>query len=441
MKLVTNAKVWTGHRLSEQSILIDREGAIAALYGPGVFDPKTVKEVIDAAGLIVLPGGVDMHVHAQDGAETFYECTCAAAAGGITTIIDMPPFHVCSTRPGYLERVELADQECVIDFGQGGGIVVSSSDLEDMEAVAQAGAPYFKLFMPADPPADAELLWDAVQTAARAGLRMAIHMEETACLNTQIDWDDPLAFPNARPAAAEAVATAQVLEMARAAGAPIHVCHVSAGRTVDLIDVYRGWGVDVTAETTPHFLLLDETEFARIGSRVKTTPPLRKAADVELLWQALRDGVIDALACDHFLDELTTPGGKPKSLREKGPGIAGVELALPLLYHAGVHQGRLSLGRFVEVTAERPAEILGLSATKGRIAVGADADLLLIDPEEEYTVANLGSFSRAHTTPYEGWTIQGRVRRTLVRGRTVWNGEEIVAERGWGSYVPSRPAA
>lgn len=434
---IDNGHVWADGALQRLSVLLKDE-RIAALIAPDVAGQVAADHVIDASRLWILPGGIDLHVHVSDGVETFGPGTCCAAAGGITTVIDMAPFHGCVTVEQFREKVAQAEAECVTDFGLVAGIVVSLDDLSALGDLAQLGAAYFKVFMPATPPVTARELWAAVQTAAHTGLRLSLHAEEPGCFPGEIDWSNPLGFARSRPVVAESSATVQVLEMARVAGAPVHICHVSAGRTVELIAAAKAQGADVTAEVPPHFLLLDESEFARQGPRVKTTPPLRTRADVEVLWKALADGTLDALACDHFLGQLEPVPSAPDGMRDAPAGIGGLELSLPLVFSAGVREGRLSLGRFVAVTAERPAAIAGLSPRKGRLAVGADADLTLIDPDAKWVVATQGDFSRAETTPFAGWRLHGRVKRTLVRGRTVWDGEHITAEAGWGRHAASR---
>lgn len=434
---IDNGQVWVDGRLQSTSVLIKDE-RIAAFIAPDVATHIPADNVIDASGLWVLPGGIDLHVHISDGAETLESGTCCAAAGGITTVVDMAPFHGCVTGIQFREKVARAEAECVTDFSLAAGIVVSLDDLSALGELAQLGAAYFKVFMPATPPMAAKELWAAVQTAAHTGLRLGLHAEESGCFLPEIDWRDPLGFARSRPIVAESSATTQVLEMAHAAGAPVHICHVSSRRTAEVIALAKTQGTDVTAEVPPHFLLLDETEFVRQGPRVKTTPPLRTRADNEALWEALADGTLDALACDHFLDQLEPVSSDLSGMPDAPAGIGGLELSLPLVFSAGVQEGRLSLGRFVEVTAERPAAIAGLASRKGRLAVGADADLTLIDPEARWTVAAQGDFSRAETTPFAGWRLHGRVKRTLVRGRTVWDGERITANAGWGRHAASR---
>jgi len=433
-KLIKNGNVWIDGELRQVNLIIGDEGQIAGIEESDTGADRDYESVIDAGDCLVLPGGIDAHAHIQDGVETFHEGSCAAAAGGITTVVDMPPFHVCSTPVGLRERVEIAEKNCVTDFGMHGGIVVAPSDLSQMDDVAKAGAAGFKVFMPANPPVSREVLWGAVQTAARTGLRLVIHAEESACLRNDVDWADPLGFAEARPPVAETAAAAFVLEMALAAGAPIHICHVSAGRTAELIDCYRSWGTDVTAETTPHFLNFEINDFEKLGARLKTTPPLREAGNPEILWQALADGVIDIVVSDHYLGELPQPDHQV-SFEEKGAGIAGLELSLPLLFYTGVVQQKLSLKRFIEVTSERPAEIFGYAKQKGKIAPGMDADLVIFDPDKEWVVTAMNSFSRAAGLPYEGWKLTGKVRLTMVRGNAVWDGESIQAKKGMGCFV------
>jgi len=432
--LIKNGKAWIEGNLRQVDVTIDELGKIAEINNSVASENLPSEKIIDAKNCLVLPGGIDAHAHIEDGAERFYEGSCLAAVGGITTVVDMPPFHTCSTPSGLRKRMAAAGQACVTDFCTHGGIVIEDSDLMEMEAVAKEGAAGFKVFMPSDPPVSPEVLWKAVKSAAKTGLRMVIHAEESACLDSEVNWSDPLGFAAARPPVAENAAAAFVLEMALAAGAPIHICHVSSGRTAELIHRYRSLGADVTAETTPHFLIFNKDDFKKLGARLKTTPPLRDAVDTQILWQALADGVIDMVVSDHYLGALPETD-QETTFEEKEAGIAGLEVSLPLLYHVGVHGGKISMERFVQVTAERPAEIFGFDWRKGRIQKGLDADLVIFDPEQEWTVSVFDNFSRAASLPYEGWHIRGKVKRTLVRGNEIWDGESIVTEKGTGHFI------
>jgi dihydroorotase-like cyclic amidohydrolase len=225
--------------------------------------------------------------------------------------------------------------------------------------------------------------------------------------------------------------------MAHAAGAPIHICHVSAAQTADVIANAKARNIDITAEVPPHFLLLDESEFARQGARVKTTPPLRSKQDNDALWMALVEGVIDALACDHFLGRLDPVPLDVLQMESAGAGIASLELSLPLLFSTGFKTGRMSLQRFVQVTSGKPAQIGGLQHRKGDLVPGYDADLVIWDPEGEWKISSHGEFSRNDLSPYRDWEIKGRISQTFVRGQPVWNGTNIIAPDGWGIHQPT----
>ena len=428
--LVKNGQVWTENDFRAVDLMI-ANGKISAVTQSGETPQGFTGEVINAEGLLVLPGAIDIHAHIQDGAETFYQGSCAAARGGVTTVVDMPPFSTVIDQKTWQERRAWGERECVTDFGLTGGIVTRMEDLDHLDELVDAGVAQFKLFMLMKPPT--ALVWAAVKKAAQTGLRLTVHMEEPACLE-EVDWDDPLGFVKANPPAAENVAAAQVLEMARAAGAPVHVCHVSSGRTVELIEMHKAWGTSVTAETGPQYLLLTEDDYLKQGDRVIATPVLRKREDAEMLWEGLQTGVIDCVITDHFLGALPDPGKPRPALKDAEPGIASLEVCYPLMVDAFLHRRKLDPAVLVDVMASRPAELMGIDDRKGRIAAGMDADLVFIDSQADWKIADLGEHSRISTLPYEGRHINAFNRRTMVRGVTVWDGEQILVEKGHGRY-------
>jgi len=433
---IDNGMVWVDNSLRPLSIVI-QDDKIIALPDSDSAHKFQAQQVVDASGCWILPGGVDLHTHISDGAETFFPGSCCAAAGGITTIFDMAPFHACVTQKQLSEKSDLAHSSCVIDFGLVAGIVVDTSDLTELDEMSKAGAAYFKVFQPSEPPVSTNTLWNAVQTAARTGLRLGLHAEETAFLLPPGDPNDPLSFPHSRPAIAETSSAALLIEMARAAGAPIHICHVSSGSTVDLIAWGKAQGVDLTCEVPAHYLVLDESAFSIYGARVKTTPPLRSSTDCEKLWQALEDGVIDAIACDHYTESLIPLPIELELINSSAAGIAGLEVSLPLIMDA-VLNDRLSLSRFVKATSEKPAKIAGISHKKGQIATGMDADLSFWDPQISWKVAPSGEFSRIATTPFNGWQLKGQLKQTWVRGHVVWNEDNICVPAGYGRWIKSK---
>jgi len=432
MELIRSGRIWMEGGFRKGALAIEG-GRISQFFPPETELPPGAP-LYDAGENMLLPGAVDLHAHIQDGAETFYHGSQAAVKGGVTTVLDMPPFKTVTNAQQCAERRDWAGAECVCDFGLTGGIVIDEADLEKLDELRACGVRQLKLFMLSNPPT--RLIWKTIQRAVKAGLRLTVHMEEPALLG-DVNWDDPLGFPRANPPEAEQVAAAQLLEMARAAGAPIHICHVSSARTLDLIDAYRGWGVDVSAETTPHYLILNEDEFFKQPERVVVTPALRRGADNRALWQGLESGLINTVVSDHFLGALPDKNKKRPSAREAEPGIASLELSLPLIHSFGVVQGRLSMRRMVEALASAPARLAMIAKRKGCIEPGKDADLVVFNAEKKWTVANLGADSRISSLPYEGSELTGRVEAVFVRGRMVWNGSEITAERGWGEFVPA----
>jgi len=431
--IIANGEIWRDGELQKADIKIVDEKIEAILQNREISNDGSA--IIDASGKIIIPGGVDMHAHVQDGAETFEQGTAAALKGGITTVMDMPPFKTVTNKDQCTDRINWGERETVSDFGLIGGIIVDQEDLDRLEETIKCGVHLFKLFMLSDP--STALIWKSVQFAAKTGMRLVVHMEEPALLG-KVDWDDPLGFTKANPPSAENVAVAHLLEMARSAGAPIHVCHVSSARTAELIDTYKGWGTDVTAETTPHYLLLNEEEFYSQPDRVVVTPALRKAEDNKILWQALESGVIDAIISDHFLGALPSPSKERPQAKDAEPGIAGLEVAFSLLYDRGYLEGRISLRRLVEAFSTKPAELAMIDDRKGKISARMDADLVIFDPNTPWEIKALGSNSRISTLPYEGWKMRGKVEKTIVRGRVTWDGKKITSSPGFGNYIGAK---
>lgn len=433
---IDHASVWTAGQLSLLSILI-HDQTIEALLPPENADWVQVDQVIDAGNCWVLPGGVDYHVHISDGTETIQNGTCCAAVGGITTVLDMAPFHGCISLEQFQQKIIGIEESGIIDIGIIAGIVIDQTDLNNLQELADIGAAYFKVFQPSEPALSKETLWTAVQAAARTGLRLSLHAEDPLLFKPYNSSDSVLAFANSRPAAAETASVALFLEMAHAVGAPVHVCHVSSGRSADLIDWGKNHGIDVTCEVPPHYLLLDENAYWQYGARAKTTPPIRTEVDKANLWNALSSGVIDVLACDHYFEGNSGIPGDAASIKDAPAGIAGLEVSLPLLFDS-VIQKKLEIKRFVEITSVIPARLAGLSNRKGKILPGMDADLTIWDPKDNWIVSSTGPFSRIEKTPFQGWNLQGRVRKTIVRGKVVWDGKNISAPAGYGKWIPSR---
>jgi allantoinase len=405
------------------------------------------REALDATGLYVMPALIDAHVHFNEPGRTHWEGIAsgsrAIAAGGGATFFDMPlNAHPPTVDAAAFDaKLAAAQATSVVDFALWGGLV--PGNLGHMEALAARGVIGLKAFMSSSgvddfAAADDLTLYEGMARAAALGLPVAVHAENDtittllarrAVAQGRTTARDYLA---SRPVIAELEAIARAILFARDTGCALHIVHVSTGRGVELVAEARRQGVDVSCETCPHYLVLDEDDLERaysnsplLGALAKCAPPLRPRAEQEALWEHLRTGALPMIASDH------SPA--PADLKQGADffriwgGISGCQSTLPLLLDAGhLHRG-LPLTTIARATATYPAERFGLAPRKGQLAVGADADLALIDLHAADTITADRLFYRHPHSPYLGRTVRGRVMRTLVRGTTVFLDGRIVA--------------
>jgi allantoinase len=391
------------------------------------------KTEIDARGLHVLPGLIDVHVHFNEPGRTEWEGAAtgsrALASGGGTVFFDMPLNSSPCTVGGAefdAKRVAL-ENASVTDFGLWGGIVPGNRDR--MAEVAERGAVGFKAFMTDSglaefPRSDDDTLFEAMREAARLKLPVAVHAEndvqirELTLKARQAGRTGVCDFLASRPVAAEVEAIRRAGRLAREAGAKLHVVHISSGSGVAAALEARAEGTDISIETCAHYLHFSEDDVERLGAIAKCAPPLRNAREREELRRALLAGEIDIVGSDH--------SPSPPEMKQGDDffaiwgGIAGVESTLGVLLFAGME-------RVAAVTAFRPASRFGI-ARKGRIAVGYDADFALVDMSRPHKVTKESLFQRHRLSPYAGETFPGTVRRTILRGETVFLDGRIVRE-------------
>ena len=392
----------------------------------------------DFGDALLLPGAVDVHVHTRSyTGEGIERCTLAAAAGGVTTIVDMPydAAGPIDSLEAFEEKARDVEREAIVDVALW-ATVPPRGPIEDVEALVAAGAAAFKLStfethperFPRIP--DGQLLAAFAAIAAAGGLA-GVHAENDEIVRAGIATEvaaghggDPLAHARSRPPVAEHEAIARVLELARATGVRLHVCHVSTPRGVELVAAARRDGVDVSAETCPHYLLLDETELRRRGGEAKINPPLRASS--------LPPDGLDLVSSDHV--------GWPLE-RKRGPdifalasGAPGVELIVPLVHDA------LGAASLVRLVSEAPARRFGLWPRKGNLRPGADADLLVLDPGIEWEIDPGALVTAAGWSPYAGRRVRGRVIAAFSRGVQVWDGTYAGADAGHGRFVPATTA-
>jgi dihydroorotase len=415
------------------------DGVFAAILDAGVTAFVPALETIDATGLVALPGLIDGHVHFREPGltheETWLTGTRAAVFGGVTTVLDMPN----TVPPTYSverarEKLALADACAFCDFGIF-GLVGKSADLTG-ELAASGLVVGLKAFMGPTtgdlPSPDEDQLFRALEHARANGLRVAFHAEDRATIEAALEHEqrtDAIAHLDTRPAKAEVRAIESIGDLLQAAKAQGHICHVSSAIGLHSIEALRAEKLDLTCEVTPHHALLDRDVYAAFGGLAKVNPPIRGEPDASALLAALADGRIDTVASDHA--PHVAAAKQRASIWGAPSGFAGIETLLPLMLTA-VHDGRLTLERLVHATSEAPAKAWGLWPRKGHVAVGADADLALVDLERagEIRAANLHGMN--NHAPFEGRATTGAVVTTIVRGKPVVRHGELVGEPGWG---------
>jgi allantoinase len=383
------------------------------------------KVIVLADDEVLLPGLVDTHVHinepGRDDWEGFATATRAAAAGGITTIVDMPLNSIPpTTNPAALRiKRERAAGKVHVDVGFWGGAVPGSAGF--MPRLHGDGAFGFKAFLvdsgvPEFPPVDEDGLGAVMEQAAALGSVVLVHAEDAAVIAAAPPpaGRSYRSFQASRPPDAEVTAIAQVINAAEGTGARAHVLHLSAADALPLLEAARSRGAAITVETCPHYLALAAEDVPDGATQFKCCPPIRERANRERLWQALRDGIVDCVVSDH---SPCPPAMKHLADGDFGAawgGISSVQLSLPVVWTQARHRG-FSLDDIARWMAARPAEIAGV-AGKGRIAPGFDADLVAFAPDDTFTVDPLRLHHRHKMTPYAGQRLHGVVRRTWLRG-------------------------
>lgn len=409
---------------------------------------QTRGEAIEATGLVVLPGVVDPHVHFNEPGRADWEGwdtgTRGAARGGVTTVLEMPlnAHPPTTTAAAFDAKLAVASRQSLVDFGLWGGLV--PENLGDLEALHQRGVVGFKAFMSHSGIDDFHrvpdgLLAIGLKVTARLGALVGVHAESQELLDRHAAAQGPdrLSWCRSRPAAAEVEAIQRLLVCMRGAGKGVraHVVHVSCAEGLDVVDQARSNGVAITAETCPHYLAFDETDFDRIGPALKCAPPIRDSATRAALWQSLLEGRVDFVGSDHSPCPAADKLKGEQDIRQAWGGIAGIQATLPVLISDGVRARGLSFERIAHLTATAPAQTFGMYPRKGAIAVGADADFALVDPQQEWTLEPSELETRSGLSAYLGRRFTGRVVRTIVRGRTVFADNEITGIAGWGQFV------
>jgi len=441
--VIRGGQVVTPDAMFAASVAI-KDGVIVAV---GADEPMPqARETLEARGLHLLPGAIDVHVHFRDPGyphkEDFASGTAAAAFGGVTTVFDMPnTIPPTGTAEALAAKQKMAAEKAHIDFGLYG--LLGEDTIANVPALIGGGAIGFKLYMGNTfgkiPSPSTGAMLEAFETVAPTGKRISLHAETNSIMErreTQLraaGRTEALAHIASRPAVVAVEAVSRAALLAEWTGARIHVLHISSAEELRPLREAKARGVDVTGETCPHYLMLSTDDYARLGGVIRVNPPVREARNQEPLWAALADGTIDLIATDHA----------PHAIEEKtrndiwtvDAGFPGVETQMPLMLTA-VNAGRMSICDYVHLSAAAPAKIWGLYPRKGAIQPGADADIAVVDLAREWTIDDAKLQSRAKITPWNGRRAKGQPVHTLVRGRFVMRDRQLMPEtRGWGRSV------
>ncbi|HEX9921041.1 MAG TPA: dihydropyrimidinase [Anaerolineae bacterium] len=462
--LIKNGTVVTAGDSVQADVLI--EGEKVVLIGQNL--PEAGHDVINAVGLLLLPGGIDVHTHLELpfggtlSSDDFFTGHKAAAFGGTTTHIDFAIQPVGgSLRQGIGQWHHKAEGKVAIDYG----FHVAITDLRDevmreIPQVIDEGVTSLKLFMAYKGlfQVDDTTLFRAMMTGAENGMLIMVHAENgdvIANLTTKLLAEgktEPKYHAVAHPALAEGEATARAIALAGIAGAPLYVVHMTCEEAVEQLVLGRDKGLPVMGETCTQYMFVFEDDLARPnyeGAKYVCSPPVRKPKDAEVLWKALANTTLQAVSTDHcpFWFEGGVQGriagkelGKP-SFDKIPNGMPGIEDRVPVMWHYGVNEGRFSANRFVEITATNPAKIFGLYPRKGTIAVGSDADIVLWDPEKEHTISAKTHHMNTDYNVYEGRTVKGWPVRTLLRGNSIVIGDTWHGREGSGVFLRRSPNA
>jgi dihydropyrimidinase len=428
-----------------------RAGKIETVAAPGALGAAT--RTIDARGMLLMPGAVDPHTHldaemyGSRTADDFESGTVAAAAGGVTSIIDYAFQDQGGTLADAVARWRgKAEGRAVIDYGFHVAIHDPSPEtIAEIPRIVERGVSSFKIFMMSGFEERARDFMRAFRAAAQCGALLTIHAEDEHLIGYCTERLFAAGkrgvehFGASRPPLSEGAAVVRGLAMTSIAGAPAYFVHLSSASALEAIRRARETGATVLAETRPIYLYLTEERFLEPdGARYVGFPPLRPLEDRDAVWEALADGTVDVVATDHCSWTLERKRAADRFTRIP-PGVSNLETLVPMLYSEGVVKGRISLPRMVDLVAANPAKIFGLYPRKGAIVEGADADLVVFDPERKVVIDAAAMHSRADYDVFQGVEVTGWPRETISRGEVIVANRIVSARPGRGLMLERAP--
>jgi len=435
-----NAKVYTSRGIVEAGVAID-QGRIVRVAKETNLPAASAR--LNMNGCLVLPGLIDSHVHLRDQQlayrEDFTTGTAAAAAGGVTTVIDMPNNRPLTMSSETLrERMQLAEKRILVNVAFNSAFPRRK---EEISRIVSQGAVGFKLYLLQQIGGinidDDNALQDAFNAVAETRAPIAVHAEDRATLEAaekivrDAGRNDAQAFLKAHPASAEAKAVQRVARLAKNSVAHAHICHVSSAVGLGAVLKAKKAGLSITCEVTPHHLLLTSQSMKKHGNVALMLPPLRSQSDTEALWKALKRGLIDTVASDHAPHSIEEKSAQ--SIWDVKPGIAGVETMLPLMLNE-VNRGRLPISELLRLMSEKPAEIFHLR-DRGSLSEGNIADIVVVDVNREHKIDASSFHSKAKFSPFDGWRVKGKPVKTFLNGQLIMDEDEIVAKPATGRIL------
>lgn len=452
--VIHNGTVVTADSTLEMNVGI-LDGKIAHLGHPG--QSVEAKEEIDASGLYIFPGFIDAHVHINLPLGEFVtndevaDATRAAAHGGTTTIVDFAiPDPGESSLEAFERKLSEANGNAYVDYSLHGCLVSADEDsIAQIPKLMDWGVGTIKMFMVYK---DRLLLTSGeiravMQELARHGGTALIHAEDPGIIDHLVDQESasgtssPLSHVRAHPNSSEVTAMWTIATLVEETGCPTYFVHVSTGESREVLSHARNKGLPLQAETCPHYLSLTSELYEGEDTRnYVCSPPLRSKSDAEALWSLIEDSLIQVVNSDHCGYDTGQKHRFPDDFTKIPNGLPGVETKNIILFSEGVGSGRLTLQEFVALTSANMARMLDVYPAKGTVAVGSDADLVLFDPDETWTLRAQDLHMPTDYSPFEGFEIRGRPKTTVVRGQVVIRDGELVGSAGYGRFVPTFPS-
>lgn len=437
---LSGAKAYLDNRIVDCSLAINQGKIFKIGKEPNM--PKAETK-IDLKNMLVLPGLIDIHVHLRDEGkaykEDFYSGTAAAAAGGITTVLDMPNNDpVTMSVENLRNRMKIAENKILVNVGFYSEF---PKNIKEIEKILMEGAVAFKLYLAEQIGGlnidDDHALIEAFKIVSGLKVPVAVHAEDRTILKKAEDElkranrNDIEAFLRAHSESVEVKAVKRLLNIAEQTDVHVHFCHISTKTGLKAIIDGKKSGIKTTCETTPHHLFLSIDDLRRVGTLALTMPPIRGKHHIAALWNGIKNGWIDILASDHAPHTLEEK--EAESVWDVKAGVPGLETTLPLLL-TEVKRGRLSIANIIKLMSEKPAEIFKLKG-RGCLKEGNNADLVVVDLDREYKIDASRFHSKARYSPFDGWNVEGKPVKAFVGGRLIMDEGEIVAEAGSGEVI------